>query len=117
MFEIVFFSGRLKQALLAFSALSNCEKILKINNLPKDSILCIHGLRFCSIIWIILVHTYLEVFAIADNKALRIVTERSFMYQTISNATFSVDTFFFIRYDNHFKTTIDIDFDSISVDF
>lgn len=44
-------------------------------------------------------HTYLEVFAIADNKAMRVVTERSFMYQTISNATFSVDTFFFIRYE------------------
>lgn len=32
-----------------------------------------------------------------ENKTLRTVTERNFMFQTISNATFSVDTFFFIR--------------------
>ncbi|RZC41838.1 hypothetical protein BDFB_011705, partial [Asbolus verrucosus] len=43
-----------------------------------------------------MVHTYLEVFSIADNKNIRILTERTFMYQTISNASFSVDTFFFI---------------------
>jgi hypothetical protein len=35
---------------------------------------------------------------VAENKTLRNVTERNFMFQTISNATFSVDTFFFIRY-------------------
>lgn len=92
------FSGKLQRVLLAFSALNNGKKILQVNSISRDSIRCIHGLRFCSIIWIILVHTYLEVFSIADNKTLRIVTERSFMYQTISNATFSVDTFFFIRF-------------------
>lgn len=32
-----------------------------------------------------------------ENKTLRTLTERNFMFQTVSNATFSVDTFFFIR--------------------
>jgi len=39
--------------------------------------------------------------SVADNKTLRNVTERNFLFQTISNATFSVDTFFFIRYVTH----------------
>ncbi|XP_060525522.1 nose resistant to fluoxetine protein 6-like [Cylas formicarius] len=82
--------------LLSFSALTNGRKIMSVERISQDAIGCIHGLRFFSITWIILVHTYLEVFAIGRNKSLRTVTERGFMYQTISNATFSVDTFFFI---------------------
>ncbi|CAH0559437.1 unnamed protein product [Brassicogethes aeneus] len=81
--------------LLAFSAVKNGGKIISVSG-TKDSVRCIHGIRFFSIAWIILVHTYLEIFSIADNKSMRILTERTFMYQTISNATFSVDTFFFI---------------------
>nr|XP_023029377.1 nose resistant to fluoxetine protein 6-like isoform X1 [Leptinotarsa decemlineata] len=84
------------KVLLSFSALSNGKKILSVERISLESITCIHGLRFFSIAWIILVHSYLEVFSVADNKSVRILTERKFMYQTISNATFSVDTFFFI---------------------
>lgn len=82
--------------LLCFSAVRNGKKILSVENATKTSISCIHGLRFFSILWIILVHTYLEIFGIAGNKNLRVLTERTFIYQTISNASFSVDTFFFI---------------------
>ncbi|KAF5270965.1 hypothetical protein FQA39_LY08268 [Lamprigera yunnana] len=89
-------SEKYKQLLICFSALKNGSKVLNMDYQNKDSITCLHGLRFFSITWIILVHSYLEVFAIADNKSLRTVTERSFFYQTISNGTFSVDTFFFI---------------------
>ncbi|XP_066994974.2 nose resistant to fluoxetine protein 6 [Anabrus simplex] len=81
--------------LLAFSALTNGRRILQTSN-AEDAITSIHGLRFLSLAWVILVHTYLEVFAIAENKTLRAVTERNLMFQTISNATFSVDSFFFI---------------------
>lgn len=82
--------------LLCFSALTNGKRILDVETVSEASIKCIHGLRFFSIAWIILVHTYLEIFSIGDNKKMRVVTERTFLYQTISNATFSVDTFFFI---------------------
>lgn len=44
-----------------------------------------------------MVHTYLAVFYIADNKTMRTVTERNFMYQSVGNASYCVDTFFFIR--------------------
>ncbi|XP_075227242.1 nose resistant to fluoxetine protein 6-like [Lycorma delicatula] len=81
---------------LCFSMLSNSRKILHCGAAPKDSLTCVHGLRFLSLAWVIMVHTYLQVFAIAENKTLRTLTERNFMFQTVSNATFSVDTFFFI---------------------
>lgn len=88
--------SRLGQVVLAFSALSNGRKILHCGAPPPDSLTCVHGLRFLSLAWVIMVHTYLQVFTIAENKMLRTLTERNFMFQTVSQATFSVDTFFFI---------------------
>ncbi|KAK9686442.1 Nose resistant-to-fluoxetine protein, N-terminal domain [Popillia japonica] len=87
---------KLSNILLCFCFTTNAQKILSVDRVPDEAIKCIHGLRFFSIAWIIMVHTYLEVFAVGDNKTMRTVTERSFLYQTVSNATFSVDTFFFI---------------------
>ncbi|XP_011312826.1 nose resistant to fluoxetine protein 6-like, partial [Fopius arisanus] len=84
------------QSLMAFNPITNGTKILSTEVAAKDSLTCIHGLRVFSLGWVVMVHTYLQVFSIAENKTLRTVTERNFMYQTISNATFSVDTFFFI---------------------
>ncbi|XP_011632801.1 nose resistant to fluoxetine protein 6 [Pogonomyrmex barbatus] len=82
--------------LLAFSPIVNGSKIISTEPAAKDSLTCLHGLRVFSLGWVIMVHTYIQVFSIAENKTLRTVTERNFMFQTISNATFSVDTFFFI---------------------
>ncbi|XP_049782789.1 nose resistant to fluoxetine protein 6-like [Schistocerca cancellata] len=88
-------AGKCSRLLLAFSARINGQKILKCEG-SDEALGCVHGMRFLSLAWVIMVHTYLQVFSIAENKTLRSVTERSIMYQTISNATFSVDTFFFI---------------------
>ncbi|GAB1859561.1 Nose resistant to fluoxetine protein 6 [Camponotus japonicus] len=84
------------RCLLAFSPIVNGSKIISTEPAAKDSLTCLHGLRVFSLGWVVMVHTYLQVFSIAENKTLRTVTERNFMFQTISNATFSVDTFFFI---------------------
>ncbi|XP_070170573.1 nose resistant to fluoxetine protein 6 isoform X1 [Polyergus mexicanus] len=84
------------RCLLAFSPTVNGSKIISTDPAAKDSLTCLHGLRVFSLGWVVMVHTYLQVFSIAENKTLRTVTERNFMFQTISNATFSVDTFFFI---------------------
>ncbi|CAG5078849.1 Similar to nrf-6: Nose resistant to fluoxetine protein 6 (Caenorhabditis elegans) [Cotesia congregata] len=84
------------KCLLSFSPIENGSKILSTDPAARDNLTCLHGLRVLSLGWVILVHTYLQVFSIAENKTLRTVTERNFMFQTISNATFSVDTFFFI---------------------
>ncbi|KAL4142596.1 hypothetical protein QTP88_005026 [Uroleucon formosanum] len=94
--DMLFKVSRREQILLAFSAVSNGRKILHCGPAPSESLTCVHGLRFLSLAWVIMVHTYLQVFSIAENKTLRTLTERNFMFQTVSNATFSVDTFFFI---------------------
>ncbi|XP_011493827.1 PREDICTED: nose resistant to fluoxetine protein 6-like [Ceratosolen solmsi marchali] len=88
--------GILLSCLLAFSPITNGSKIISTEPATKTSLTCLHGLRVLSLGWVVMVHTYLQVFSIAENKILRTVTERNFMFQTISNATFSVDTFFFI---------------------
>ncbi|XP_033227188.1 nose resistant to fluoxetine protein 6-like isoform X2 [Belonocnema kinseyi] len=85
------------RCLLAFSPVINGGKIVNTDPATQNSLTCLHGLRVFSLGWVVMVHTYLQVFSIADNKTLRTVTERNFMFQTISNATYSVDTFFFIR--------------------
>ncbi|XP_054007203.1 nose resistant to fluoxetine protein 6-like [Hylaeus anthracinus] len=82
--------------LAAFNPISNGSKILSTEPAARENLTCLHGLRVFSLGWVVMVHTYLQVYAIAENKTLRTVTERNFMFQTISNATFSVDTFFFI---------------------
>ncbi|KAJ9582996.1 hypothetical protein L9F63_022654, partial [Diploptera punctata] len=87
--------GLVSRLLLCFSAIRNGRKILNCST-PEESLTSVHGLRFFSLTWVILVHTYLQLFAIGQNKTLRTLTERNFMFQTVSNATFSVDTFFFI---------------------
>ncbi|KAF6205201.1 hypothetical protein GE061_019368 [Apolygus lucorum] len=88
--------GIFSEVVLSFSLLSNGRKILDCGAAPKDSLTCVHGLRFLSLAWVIMVHTYLQIFAIAENKKMRTLTEENFMFQTVANATFSVDTFFFI---------------------
>ncbi|XP_046472647.1 nose resistant to fluoxetine protein 6 [Neodiprion pinetum] len=84
------------KCLMAFNPIANGGKIISTEPAASDSLTCLHGLRVFSLGWVVMVHTYLQVFSIAENKMLRTVTERNFMFQTISNATFSVDTFFFI---------------------
>nr|XP_014286082.2 nose resistant to fluoxetine protein 6 [Halyomorpha halys] len=88
--------GRMGEMFLSFSILTNGRKILDCGAPAKDSLTCVHGLRFLSLAWVIMVHTYLQIFAIAENKNLRTLTEENFMFQTVANATFSVDSFFFI---------------------
>ncbi|XP_073996733.1 nose resistant to fluoxetine protein 6-like isoform X2 [Rhodnius prolixus] len=88
--------GKFCNLILSFSVLSNGRKILDCNGAPKDALTCVHGIRFMSLAWVVMVHTFLQVFAIAENKTMRSVAEKRFMFQTVGNATFSVDSFFFI---------------------
>ncbi|KPJ15566.1 Nose resistant to fluoxetine protein 6 [Papilio machaon] len=84
------------ELLLSFSILSNGRAILSTQKPNDGALTCLHGMRFMSVIWVIMVHTYLTVWYIADNKTMRIVTERNFLYQSVGNASYCVDTFFFI---------------------
>uniref|UniRef100_U5EF22 Putative conserved plasma membrane protein n=1 Tax=Corethrella appendiculata TaxID=1370023 RepID=U5EF22_9DIPT len=88
--------GILSKLLLCFAASSNSKTILSVDLASEDSVTCIHGLRIISLLWTVLVHTYLQMFAIGENRFGRVIAERTFFYQMVGNATYSVDTFFFI---------------------
>ncbi|KAG7202489.1 hypothetical protein KM043_017059 [Ampulex compressa] len=85
----------LSEVLLSFSLLINLSKIGSLD-VGSDTLAPIHGLRFFTMIWIILVHTCLICNELSDNKVFRMVAEEDFFYQTIGNGTYSVDTFFFM---------------------
>ncbi|XP_045505733.1 nose resistant to fluoxetine protein 6-like [Colias croceus] len=84
------------EVLLSFSILSNGRAILSTRRPNDGALTCLHGMRFLSVLWVIMVHTYLTIFYISDNKQMRVVTERNFLYQSVGNASYCVDTFFFI---------------------
>ncbi|CAD7087739.1 unnamed protein product [Hermetia illucens] len=88
--------GVATQILLCFSLRSNMKAIFVQNHRNEKLLSSMHGMRVISLLWTILVHTYIFVFNIGENRYRRTITERSFTYQLIGNATFSVDTFFFI---------------------
>ncbi|XP_030381995.1 uncharacterized protein LOC115629634 [Scaptodrosophila lebanonensis] len=85
-----------QQILLCFAFQTNAKTILNIEKTKESYTSCLHGLRVFSVLWTMMVHTYLQIFAIGENKFERVITERSVWYQVIGNATFSVDSFFFI---------------------
>lgn len=86
-----------------------CDK-----SVGSDTIPTIHGLRSISMAWVILGHTCIVAFKysgqqphsnpkhnyiypfLPDNMDFRKLVEKEFLFQTITNGAFSVDTFFFI---------------------
>lgn len=88
-------TGLLSQFILAFSVRLNMLTICD-QGVGSDTIPTIHGLRSISMGWVILGHTCIVVFKYSDNMEFRNVMEKEFLFQTINNGAYSVDTFFFI---------------------
>ncbi|KAL0106693.1 hypothetical protein PUN28_015324 [Cardiocondyla obscurior] len=84
-----------EELLLSFSVPANV-KIICDRNVGRDTISTVHGLRAISMAWVILGHTCIIVFKYSDNMEYRKVVEKRFLFQTITNGAFSVDTFFFM---------------------
>ncbi|XP_046403423.1 nose resistant to fluoxetine protein 6-like [Ischnura elegans] len=87
--------GALGHFLMCFSVPRNTTTIFD-TFLGEDSVCAIHGLRFMGMGWIIMVHTVYFLSDYCDNKAVALRKADGFMVQVVSNATLSVDTFFFI---------------------
>ncbi|XP_072744955.1 nose resistant to fluoxetine protein 6-like [Anoplolepis gracilipes] len=83
------------EALLSFSLLVNIAKVFSFN-VGEDTLAPIHGLKFYTMQWIILVHICLLVNEVSDTRMFRNAAETNFFYQIIGNGTYSVDTFFFL---------------------
>lgn len=84
-----------RELLLSFSLKYNL-KIICDQTVGSDTIPVLHGLKFISMAWVILGHTCIVLFKYSDNMEYRKVIQKQFLFQTITNGAFSVDTFFFV---------------------
>ncbi|OWF41722.1 nose resistant to fluoxetine protein 6-like [Mizuhopecten yessoensis] len=88
--------GMLGQALLAFSIYSNACKILNTHQ-GSGSITCMNGVRFLSMSWVLLGHSFAFGLGMGDNL-LTFLPEmvKTWTAHVILNALVSVDSFFTI---------------------
>ncbi|XP_033118039.1 nose resistant to fluoxetine protein 6-like [Anneissia japonica] len=87
--------GFLIQFLLCFSLLTNGSKILKAKQ-GEGSLGALNGIRVLSLWWVILGHNYVTTMTILSNPSKILDVLSRFTFQAIGNATFSVDSFFFL---------------------
>ncbi|XP_060562019.1 O-acyltransferase like protein-like [Ruditapes philippinarum] len=86
--------GILGKLLLSFSVYTNAPKILNTSQ-PKGTLTCVNGIRFLSMTWVILGHTYgFGAQSIANSARYFPELLKRFTFQAVMNATVSVDTFF-----------------------
>ena len=81
----------------AFSIQRNLPKIFNISNSHESDLQCLHGLRFLSMTWVILGHTFYFSITYLDNPlwaAEKI--QNSLSMEAVEQGLFSVDTFFFL---------------------
>ncbi|XP_035660415.1 nose resistant to fluoxetine protein 6-like [Branchiostoma floridae] len=81
--------------LLAFSVYNNIEKLLSTKQSP-DSITCLHGIRFLSLTWIVLGHTYYFSLESVDNPLAVFEISKTFTFQVVLETMLAVDTFFLV---------------------
>lgn len=91
-------SGLFSKLFLSFSWYSNYNDLISHSNISTSDITAIHGLKVFCLLWIILINTYTVLFHVADNKLYRKDGDFNFIEFIVENGSFSIDTFFFLRY-------------------
>ncbi|XP_067118600.1 nose resistant to fluoxetine protein 6-like [Centruroides vittatus] len=81
--------------LICFSLYTNGVKILSTEN-TGSQLQCVHGIRFLSMCWIVLGHTFLSALTVTENLVDYLDYVRKFSALFIVQATYSVDTFFLL---------------------
>ncbi|PVD22480.1 hypothetical protein C0Q70_18294 [Pomacea canaliculata] len=89
--------GFVSKFLIAFSIYTNGSKLLSTRQ-PPGSLTCIHGIRFLSMTWVVLGHSFMFPLSSAENagRYLSAFIQR-WTAQAITSATVSVDSFFALR--------------------
>ncbi|XP_018372628.1 PREDICTED: LOW QUALITY PROTEIN: nose resistant to fluoxetine protein 6-like [Trachymyrmex cornetzi] len=87
--------SRIGNVLMCFSVYTS-TKILFNTKLDTEEIAVIHGIRFLSMVWIIIGHSLLFSWEYCDNKIWTMRFADIIPFQVMSNAPVSVDTFFFL---------------------
>ncbi|KAM7305330.1 nose resistant to fluoxetine protein 6 [Ixodes scapularis] len=85
-----------RQLLEAFSVYANSQKVLSTKTNDR-SMRCLHGIRFVSMLWVMLGHVY---FSRNNSQVLGAIRAKGlgkdFAFQVVLNASLSVDTFFLL---------------------
>uniref|UniRef100_A0A915PPK9 Acyltransferase 3 domain-containing protein n=1 Tax=Setaria digitata TaxID=48799 RepID=A0A915PPK9_9BILA len=85
------------QILLAFSAKRNLLKLIQMPKDPQSTITCLLGIRFLSMVWTVIGHSFIFVQAYLDNvEEYKNDMVNHFYNQWITNFTLGVDTFLVI---------------------
>ncbi|XP_076436701.1 nose resistant to fluoxetine protein 6-like [Babylonia areolata] len=86
--------GMLSKVLMAFSVYTNGAKLLSTDQ-AAGTLDCVHGIRFLSMTWVVLGHTFLFPL-FASSNLIGYISEaiQRWTFQAIINASVSVDTFF-----------------------
>lgn len=90
--------SQLGHILVSFSLRANGSKLLSTGGAQKESIQIFHGLKFFSMGWIILGHSYsfASTWLTYRNANDLNIVPTDILSQGLANGTFTVDTFFFI---------------------
>ncbi|XP_060812347.1 nose resistant to fluoxetine protein 6-like isoform X1 [Bombus pascuorum] len=83
------------QYLLCFSLFSNIQQIFHREK-GEDNTRVFHGLKFFGMVWIITAHSVFYSLHTISNKIVLFTITDTVPAQILSNATYSVDTYFFI---------------------
>ncbi|XP_074655186.1 nose resistant to fluoxetine protein 6-like [Tubulanus polymorphus] len=86
-----------KDVILAFSAYDNLLKLVSLES-SGDTISCIHGIKFITMFWIILGHTfyYFFIFAPSENVGEFLSILKTWSFLIVYAGSLSVETFFFL---------------------
>lgn len=85
----------LVRVLIAFSIPRNVDKVMETTKRPGQ-IECLMGIRFISLTWVILGHTYYWALPTLDNPMIAFKLPNDILNQIILNASFCVDAFYVI---------------------
>ena len=81
----------------AFSVKRNLPKIFNITGSSEGELSCLHGIRFLSMTWVILGHTFYFSLPYVDNPVWALNTiQNSWTMEAVEQGLFSVDSFFFL---------------------
>lgn len=81
------------EAAKSFSLMDNLSRLLDVNPARRE-ISCVHGIRFLSMSWIILGHTYVFPILQIENLLDAFKDIDTLPFYTVMNGSFSVDSFF-----------------------
>ncbi|KYN13273.1 Nose resistant to fluoxetine protein 6 [Trachymyrmex cornetzi] len=87
--------SKIRNVLMCFSVYTSTKTIFN-TKLDTKEIAVVHGIRFLSMVWIIILHSIFYTVEYFDNKTWMLRLAEGVPIQVISNGSLSIDTYFFL---------------------